>query len=88
MSRVVYCLALVALATGAPAFSQSEGAGSAQARIEELEQRIARLEERLRRLEGEPSTAAEPPPPEVAEKEEPADPLRRRPPPLAKPRGR
>ena len=55
MTRAVCCFALVALATGVPAFSQSDGAATAQARIEELEQRIAKLEERLRRLEGEPS---------------------------------
>ena len=57
------------------AFSQSDGTGIAQARIEELEQRIARLEERLRQLEAEPSTAVEPPASEVIEEERSTDPV-------------
>ena len=78
MVRSLYCLALAALATAVPAFPQSDGAATAQARIEELEQRIAKLEERLRRIEAEPSATAEPPQPEVVEKEEPTDQSRRR----------
>ena len=75
MTRPLYWLALVALATAVPAFSQSDGTETAQARIEELEKRIARLEERLRQLEAEPSTAVEEPASEVAEEEGPTDPV-------------
>ena len=75
MTRAVCCFALVALATAVPVFSQSDGTGTAQARIEELEQRIAKLEERLRRIEAEPSTAVEAPASEVAEEDESPDPV-------------
>ncbi len=75
MTRQLYCLALAALATAVPALSQSDTTGTAQARIEELEQRIAKLEERLRRIEAEPSTAVEAPASEVAEEDESPDPV-------------
>ena len=73
MTRLLYSLALAALATAVPAFSQSDGTETSQARIEELEKRIARLEERLRQLEAEPSAAVEEPAPEVTEEERATD---------------
>ncbi len=73
MTRLLYSLALAALATAVPAFSQSDGTETSQARIEELEKRIARLEERLRQLEAEPSTAVEEPASGVTEEEGPTD---------------
>ena len=73
MTRLLYSLALAALATAVPAFSQSDGTETSQARIKELGKRIARLEERLRQLEAEPSTAVEEPASGVTEEEGPTD---------------